>query len=91
MGESQCFANYFTARRLTECSYNTASQGFRSIVLKCLHCNVGYDSGFKSPALQYDLIGGLENLELVLRELQLDEPEPLSVFYLDKQIITTFI
>lgn len=79
-GESQSFADYFTAQRLAERSNAMVSQGFKIIVKKCLHCDFGHDSNFKSRALQeafyHDVIGGLEKLEKVFQDLQLDDPEP---------------
>ncbi|KAJ5151021.1 uncharacterized protein N7482_010273 [Penicillium canariense] len=79
-GTTPGFAEYFTAHRLVEDSYRMVSKSFKTIIKKCLHCDFGHDSDFTSPALQkafyHDVIGGLENLERVFQELQLDDPEP---------------
>lgn len=78
-GETQGFADYFTAHRLVDRSYRMVSKSYKTIISKCLHCDFGHDSDFASPALQeafyHDVINGLENLEEVFRELQLDDPE----------------
>ena len=82
-GETQGFADYFTAHRLLDDSYRMVSKSFKVIINKCLHCDFGHDSDFASPALQEafyrDVVTGLENLEKVFRELQLDDPEPTAV------------
>ncbi|KAJ6144078.1 hypothetical protein N7471_003531 [Penicillium samsonianum] len=82
-GETQGFADYFTAHRLVDDSYRMVSKSFKIIINKCLHCDFGHDSDFASPALQEafyrDVITGLENLEKVFRELQLDDLEPTPV------------
>ncbi|KAJ5531313.1 hypothetical protein N7527_004706 [Penicillium freii] len=82
-GETRGFADYFTAHRLLEDSYRMVSKSFKVIINKCLHCDFGHDSDFASPALQEafyrDVVTGLENLEKVFRELQLDDPEPTAV------------
>lgn len=82
-GETQGFADYFTAHRLVDHSYRMVSKSFKIIIKKCLHCDFGHDSDFTSPALQeafyHDVIGGLENLEKVFQELQLDDLEPYPV------------
>ncbi|KAL2844405.1 hypothetical protein BJX68DRAFT_269637 [Aspergillus pseudodeflectus] len=81
-GQTPAFADYFTAHRLAEGSNSKISQTFKNIVRKCLHCDFGHDSDFKSPALQKafyrDVIGELERLESVFRELQLGESETHS-------------
>jgi hypothetical protein len=78
-GETQGFADYFTAHRLADHSYCMVSPRFKIIIKKCLHCDFGHDSDFTSPALQeafyHDVIGGLEKLEKALRGMQLDDLE----------------
>lgn len=82
-GETQGFTDYFTAHRLVDDSYRMVSKSFKVIINKCLHCDFGHDSDFASPALQEafyrDVVTGLENLERVFRELQLDDLEPTPV------------
>ncbi|KAJ5496246.1 hypothetical protein N7463_008233 [Penicillium fimorum] len=82
-GETQGFADYFTAHRLVDHTYRMVSKSFKIIISKCLHCDFGHDSDFASPALQeafyYDVVMGLENLEKVFRELQLDDLDPTPV------------
>lgn len=79
-GETQGFTDYFTAHRLVDDSYRMVSKSFKVIINKCLHCDFGHDSDFASPALQEafyrDVVTGLENLEKVFRELQLDDLGP---------------
>ncbi|KAL4897872.1 purine and uridine phosphorylase [Aspergillus ambiguus] len=79
-GETQGFADYFTAHRLVDHSYRMVSKSFKMIIKKCLHCDFGHDSDFSSPALQeafyHDVVAGLEKLEEIFRELQIDDPEP---------------
>lgn len=62
-GETQGFAEYFTAQRLVEHCSAMISQSYQSIVKKCLYCDFGHDSNFRSPALQEafyrEVIGGL--------------------------------
>ncbi|KAJ5332787.1 uncharacterized protein N7506_006570 [Penicillium brevicompactum] len=78
-GETQGFADWFTAHRLVDQSYRMVSKSYKTIIKKCLYCDFGHDSDFASPALQeafyHDVITGLENLERIFRELQLDDPE----------------
>jgi hypothetical protein len=78
-GKTQGFADYFTAHRLVDHSYCMVSTSFKVIIKKCLHCDFGHDSDFTNRALQeafyHDVIGGLENLEKIFQELQLDELE----------------
>ncbi|CAG7925748.1 unnamed protein product [Penicillium olsonii] len=79
-GETEGFAEYFTAHRLAEGSYRMVSKSFKDIITKCLQCDFGHNSDFASLGLQqafyHDVISGLENLENTFRELQLDDPEP---------------
>ncbi|KAL4739362.1 hypothetical protein BDV11DRAFT_215284 [Aspergillus similis] len=81
-GQTPGFADYFTAHRLAEVSNSKVSRTFKDIIKKCLHCDFGHDSDFKSPALQeafyHDVIIALEKLESVFRELQLGNSEPAS-------------
>jgi hypothetical protein len=88
-GETQGFAEYCTARRLAEHSSAMISQSYQSIVKKCLYCDFGHDSDFKSPALQeafyHEVIGGLGRLEEVFRDLQLDDRK-LSADWIDSPL-----
>ncbi|KAJ5099348.1 purine and uridine phosphorylase, partial [Penicillium argentinense] len=83
-GETQDFVEYFTADRLVGHSNQIVSKSFREIIRKCLHCDFGHDSDFSSPALQeafyHDVIAGLENLEKLFKELQLDDVKPYSIY-----------
>lgn len=76
-GKTQSFTDYFTAHRLVDDSYRMASKSSKVIINKYLH------SDFASHALQEafhrDVVTGLENLEKVFRELQLDDLEPTLV------------
>ncbi|KAJ5647164.1 hypothetical protein N7490_003536 [Penicillium lividum] len=78
-GGTKGFADYFTAQRLADGSYRKVSISFKSIIKKCLHCDFGHGSDFTSPALQQafydDVIGGLERLEGIFEDLQLDDRE----------------
>lgn len=82
-GETQGFADYFTAHRLVNNGHSKVSRSFQVIVKKCLHCDFGHDSDFASTALQeafyHDVIKGLESSEQVFLELQLDDPELFAV------------
>ncbi|KAL2835872.1 hypothetical protein BJY01DRAFT_252311 [Aspergillus pseudoustus] len=76
-GQSLGLANYYTAQRLAERSNSRVSLPLKNIIKKCLHCDFGHSSDFKSPALQEafnrGVIGGLDKLESVFRELPLDD------------------
>ncbi|KAJ9300050.1 hypothetical protein DTO271G3_2167 [Paecilomyces variotii] len=78
-GKTPGFADYFTAHRLVDQSYRMVSKGFQNIIKRCLHCDFGHDNDFANPALQeafyHKVISGLESLERLFEELQLDGPE----------------
>ncbi|KAF9882693.1 hypothetical protein FE257_005520 [Aspergillus nanangensis] len=71
------FPNYVAAKRLAGDVNVHISASFKKIVKKCLDCDFGYDTDFQSPALQdafyYQVIGGLEEIEKKLQQLQLVE------------------
>jgi hypothetical protein len=71
--DSQLVLEYDTARRLADASNTKICAGFQQIIEKCLYCDFGEGDNFKSIALQHafhrDIIGGLEYLEGVLRNL----------------------
>lgn len=78
-GGTQISADYFTAHRLVEQSHRQVSRSFKIMIKKCLHCDFGHDSDFASVDLQEafhrDIVVGLENLEKVFWDLQLDDPD----------------
>ncbi|KAJ5368810.1 uncharacterized protein N7496_008570 [Penicillium cataractarum] len=73
-GGDSDFVEYFTARRVVEKSHAKISKSFRDVTKRCLYCDFGHDSDFKSPALQQafynNVITVLDGLEDVYRDLQ---------------------
>ncbi|KAL4805218.1 hypothetical protein BDV18DRAFT_26107 [Aspergillus unguis] len=71
------FPDYVAAKRLAGDVNVHISASFKKIVKKCLDCDFGHDTDLQSPALQdafyYQVIGGLEEIEKKLQQLQLDE------------------